>query len=75
LKRKNEYAIDWGKRRDTYSLFISTSLLFSLALVVFIHYYHVTALPPQKNLPLGPLSGSVAAQTIPFALSCTGGPP
>jgi hypothetical protein len=41
---------------------------------IFI-YYHGMALLSQKNPPLGPLSGSVAAQTIPFAPSSTGRPP
>ncbi len=32
-------------------------------------------MPSKKNPPLGPLSGNVAAHTIPFAPSSTGRPP
>src|ERR687885_2952892 len=42
---------------------------------IYLQHYHGTALPSQKNPPLGPLPGSVAAQTIPFAPSSTGRPP
>ena len=37
--------------------------------------YHGAGLPSKKNPPVGPLSGNVAAHTIPFAPSSTGRPP
>jgi hypothetical protein len=50
-----------------------TVVVSSASQIIAIH--HGTALPSQKNPPPGPSSGSVAAQTIPFAPSCTGRPP
>ena len=37
--------------------------------------YHGEGFPSKKEPPLGPLSGNVAAHTIPFAPSSTGRPP
>src|ERR1041384_5389964 len=42
---------------------------------IFLTNYHGDGFPSKKNPPVGPLSGNVAAHTIPFDPSSTGRPP
>jgi hypothetical protein len=55
-----------GNIRD-HSFFFLAILLCAYSFFI-LYLYHGTALPSQKNPPLGPSSGNVAAHTIPFAL-------
>src|SRR6188472_778650 len=50
-------------------------ILFVEGITPFTLLYHWACLPSKKNPPVGPLSGNVAAHTIPFAPSSTGRPP